>query len=365
VITTGYKLVQLANGARGIQSLAYGETMHPAIGPAAEAEALYVKQLRLVERIREHSGEFVIWDVGLGAAANALAVLRATRHLACAIRLVGFDNTTEPLQFALNHAEALGYFGGYESQAQTLLEKHRVNFRDAEHRVEWGLRSGDFPTLLSRLLAAPPTRFSHEPTHPRPLPGGEQPFVRVRTVPLLGGVRGGCMVPMHGIKLVEAVHEPHRAADIHPPKCCYRERVLPAAEPEKIESLPAPHAILFDPFSPAKNPAMWTLPLFTNLFRLLDPARPCALATYSRSTMTRVALLLAGFYVGAGQATGEKEETTIAANTPELIDEPLDRGWLERARRSHSAEPLCAPIYQQARLAPATWEGLQRHPQFR
>src|SRR2546425_8007985 len=71
VISTGYKLVQLANGARGIQSLAYGETMHSAIGPTAEAEALYVKQLRLVERIREHAGEFVIWDVGLGAAANA------------------------------------------------------------------------------------------------------------------------------------------------------------------------------------------------------------------------------------------------------------------------------------------------------
>ena len=110
---------------------------------------------------------------------------------------------------------------------------------------------------------------------------------------------------------------------------------------------------------------MWTLPLFANLFRQLDPAQPCALATYSRSTMTRAALLLAGFYVGAGHATGAKEETTIAANKLMLIHEPLDRRWLERARRSHSAEPLCAPIYRQARLAPATWEGLQRHPQFR
>ena len=163
VLSTGYKLVQLANGTRGIQSRAYGETMHPAIGPAAEAEALYVKQLRLVERIREHAGEFVIWDVGLGAAANALAVLRATRHLACAIRLVSFDNTTEPLQFALNHAEALGYFGGYESQAQTLLEKHRVSFRDADHLVEWELQPGDFPSLLARFLAAAPVRSADEP----------------------------------------------------------------------------------------------------------------------------------------------------------------------------------------------------------
>ena len=60
---------------------------------------------------------------------------------------------------------------------------------------------------------------------------------------------------------------------------------------------------------------MWTLPLFENLFRALDPARPCALTTYSRSTMIRATLLLAGFFVGTGQATGLKEETTMAANS--------------------------------------------------
>ncbi len=357
--STGYKLVQLANGARGVHSLAYGETMHPAIGPAAEAVGLYVKQLRLPQRIRKHAGEFVIWDFGLGAAANAVAVLRATRHMACAIRLVSFDDTIEPLQFALNHAKVLGYFGGYESHAQTLIEKHLVIFRDAEHRVQWELQTADFPAWLARLVAASPIRSLHERTHPRPLPGGEQPIVRDQTVPLPGGVRGGFMDPMKVIRAVEAAPEPQCAAGI-----------LPAKEPERItadriESFPAPHAILFDPFSPAKNPAMWTLPLFTNLFRLLDPGRPCALATYSRSTMTRAGLLLAGFYVGAGHATGAKEETTIAASTLELIEEPLDRGWLERARRSHSAEPLSEPAYRQARLAPAAWERLQAHPQFR
>src|SRR5436309_2081342 len=38
----------------------------------------------------------------------------------------------------------------------------------------------------------------HEPTHPRPLAGGEQASVRVLSVPLPGGVRGGFMVPLHG-----------------------------------------------------------------------------------------------------------------------------------------------------------------------
>jgi tRNA U34 5-methylaminomethyl-2-thiouridine-forming methyltransferase MnmC len=126
-----------------------------------------------------------------------------------------------------------------------------------------------------------------------------------------------------------------------------------------------PHVIMFDAFSPAKNPSMWSLPLFTNLYQLLDPQRPCALPTYSRSTILRVTLLLAGFYVGKGHATGEKEETTIAANSAQLIVEPLDRRWLERARRSSSAEPLSEPVYLQAPLSNHTWERLREHPQFK
>src|SRR5439155_22053928 len=100
---------------------------------------------------------------------------------------------------------------------------------------------------------------------------------------------------------------------------------------------------LFDAFSPAKNPAMWTLPLFANLFQLLDPARPCNLTTYSRSTMFRATLLLAGFFVGRGVPTGMKEETSVAANTLELIGAPLDRQWLARGRRAGSGEPLREP----------------------
>src|SRR5438034_5198895 len=45
----------------------------------------------------------------------------------------------------------------------------------------------------------------HEPTHPQPLPGGEQAFVRGAKVPLLGGVRGGFMVPVPAPKRKEAL----------------------------------------------------------------------------------------------------------------------------------------------------------------
>jgi len=282
--TAGYRLVKLANGAHSVHSLAHHETFHPVVGPVAEAEALYVRQLRLIERLQSHKGEFVLWDVGLGAAANALTALRASRDIPCSIHLLSFDHTLEPLAFALQHGAALGYLGGYEPHLERLLHEHHCTFQDGARTVKWDMHLADFPALL--------------------------------------------------------------------------------AQPAAL-TLAQPHAIMFDAFSPAKNPAMWTQPLFANLFRLLAPDRPCSLPTYSRSTLLRVTMLLAGFYVGVGHATGEKEETTIAANTAGLIEEPLDGRWLERAHRSSSAEPMWEPVYRQAPLAPATWEKLQQHPQFR
>jgi tRNA U34 5-methylaminomethyl-2-thiouridine-forming methyltransferase MnmC len=279
-----YKLVKVANGAHTLYSLAYGESFHPAIGPVAEAEALYVRQVRLVERLRQHSGEFVIWDVGLGAAANALGALSAARKIDCSIHLSSFDSTLEPLEFALRHKEALGYFGGYEKPLEQFIHGRQVAFTNGQAKVTWDLHLADFPKLLAE-------------------PGAEE-FAK-------------------------------------------------------------PHLIMFDAFSPAKNPEMWTLPLFTRLFQLLDPNRPCVLANFSRSTMFRVTLLAAGFFVGVGHATGDKEETTIAANTLDLIETPLDERWLARARRSASAEPLREPVYRQVALAPETWEKLRGRPQFR
>ena len=129
-------------------------------------------------------------------------------------------------------------------------------------------------------------------------------------------------------------------------------------------SIPSPHAILFDPCSPAKNPEMWTAGLFRNLHRCLDPNRPCALATYSRATHIRVGLLLAGFWVGHGRSAGAKEETTMAASHPELVDRPLDRPWLERILASRSAEPLTESGYRQAPLSEKSLAKLRAHPQF-
>src|SRR5580704_3932778 len=146
--SAGYKIVQLANGVHSVHSIAEGETFHPVIGPVAEAEALYVKQLRLPERMDRHTGEFVIWDVGLGAAANVLTVLRATRAAACPVRIISFDHTLAPLQFAFENAAVLGYFNDYEPAVKNFLRDHRAEFTDGHHQINWELHLGDFPSLL-------------------------------------------------------------------------------------------------------------------------------------------------------------------------------------------------------------------------
>jgi tRNA U34 5-methylaminomethyl-2-thiouridine-forming methyltransferase MnmC len=281
--TSGYQLVRLANGVKSIRSNAENETFHPVVGPIEEARALYVEQLRLPQRIAEAKHEFVIWDVGLGAAANVVAVLDAIAQHHATVRIVSFDHTLSPLGFAVQHARELDYPLPYVDGLVTLVEKQRVNFVRGNLHIDWVVHVSDFPTLMNS---------------------------------------------------------------------------------EGANDWPKPDAILFDAFSPAKNPAMWTLPLFQRMFELLDPQRPCAMPTYSRSTMLRVTLLLAGFFVGAGRAIAEKEETTIAANDFSLIERPLGRDWLKRARNSTCAEPLFQPMYSRAKLSDVSWEKLQAHPQF-
>ena len=125
--------------------------MHPGLGPQAEAELLYVRQLNICERLKNNSGEFVIWDVGLGAAANAIAALRATREISGQLRIISFDNTTEPLEFALENAAALGYPAGYENQIAGLLRDRRVEFENGKLKVNWEFQPWRFSGLASQL----------------------------------------------------------------------------------------------------------------------------------------------------------------------------------------------------------------------
>ena len=132
--------------------------------------------------------------------------------------------------------------------------------------------------------------------------------------------------------------------------------------PDDSISSTCPEAVLYDPYSPAKNPELWSLKAFQTIREKLKA--PCTLATYSRSTSVRVAMLCAGFFVGKGGEVGEKEETTVAATHPELVEPLLDALWLRKVMHSTNAEPITHLPHKRSFVRPSTWSKLIQHPQF-
>jgi len=122
---------------------------------------------------------------------------------------------------------------------------------------------------------------------------------------------------------------------------------------------PPADLIFFDPFSPASNPELWKPAVFALLrAHARSEQDGCTLFTYSAATPTRVSLLLAGFYVGKGVATGTKKETTVAATQRELLAQPLDARWLARWERSTAQAPHGAALTEEIKSA------VRGHPQF-
>jgi hypothetical protein len=271
-----YELVTVQSGARSLRDRACGETFHPVIGPMQEATSLHVEGQRLVERAQASPSPMVIWDVGLGAAANAIAALEALRTAETPVELHSFDCTLAPLAFARAHATELGYVVPWQEPVDALLETG--SWRDARSRAHWIVHRGDFR--------------------------------------------------------------------------------------DRMNDAPIPQAILYDPYSARTNPELWTLEHFTALRTLLGGGVDCMLTNYTRSTAIRVSLLLAGFFVGRGGATGEKDETTAAATQRSLLVPPLEAAWLKRVQRSTQGAPLRAASLDGGPIKAEDWAALCAHPQF-
>jgi queuine tRNA-ribosyltransferase len=120
-----------------------------------------------------------------------------------------------------------------------------------------------------------------------------------------------------------------------------RGELLDALAAEAVAGEAPADIVFWDPFSPGADPSLWTVAAFRALRRAAAPR--CTLFTYSASTATRVALLLAGFAVGVGDAIGDKAQTTAAAVDPADLARPLDRRWLERVARADAPRPTDAP----------------------
>jgi queuine tRNA-ribosyltransferase len=154
----GCEVVTLANGALAIRERASGEVMHPGAGPRVEAETIYVVPSRLAARLGEGGTPLVLFDVGLGAATNAISAWKVSEAQPASARrleIVSFEHDLDALKLALRpeNADALGLTkdGANAHAAATAL---LAEGRHETLRTSWRLVHGDFVSALAAIPAA-------------------------------------------------------------------------------------------------------------------------------------------------------------------------------------------------------------------
>ncbi len=136
-----YEVNDSGRGFSSIRQKSSGEVMHSVNPPQEEARNLYVLPARIEERLNEIH-EVVIWDVGLGAAHNSMAVIHEylKKDYKGKIHIISFENDTDPLKLALRNAPL---FPHLHHKAPVDLLKNNKWISPLEN-IEWELIQGDF-----------------------------------------------------------------------------------------------------------------------------------------------------------------------------------------------------------------------------
>jgi queuine tRNA-ribosyltransferase len=163
-----YEVHRAPEGFCSIRQISSGEIMHSRTPPMEEAQRLYVEQSNLAARLAlsaEESAEtataLVIWDVGLGAAANALAAILCYEAQAATtpvrpMQIVSFENDLDPLRLAFKHNREFTYLR--HSGTAGILESGRWQSR--QHAgLSWSLVQGDFLGTMKTAPAGPDLIF--------------------------------------------------------------------------------------------------------------------------------------------------------------------------------------------------------------
>jgi queuine tRNA-ribosyltransferase len=151
-----YEIVE-KDGIGRIRCVRSGEVMHSVNNPEVEARELYVEQSKLLERVgNAEDTPLVIWDVGLGSAANAMAAINALESVPADVRprkvkLISFENDMDALKLSLGHRGLFRHLrhGGPESIVKDGRWISRCGL------IEWILLEGDFAE----------TKFKAEPAN--------------------------------------------------------------------------------------------------------------------------------------------------------------------------------------------------------
>lgn len=104
-------------------------------------------------------------------------------------------------------------------------------------------------------------------------------------------------------------------------------------------------AVYLDPFSPSRNPEMWTVEVMRALWEVCEEGG--ILSTYSSAARVRLALMAAGWEIGLGPRVGRKSSGTVACrgsvDPPLMALEEKQRRSLERRLKEETGTSRCDP----------------------
>jgi len=150
-----YEIHTSPQGFSSVRQVSSGEVMHSVNAPSDEANKLYVEQSFFASRLlkREaHADELVIWDVGLGAASNAMAAIRCFERTYAEkganglrpLRLVSFEWDLDSLTLAAKHPGCFPHLR--HSAPYRILENGK--WEHASSLLQWELLKGDFRSSI-------------------------------------------------------------------------------------------------------------------------------------------------------------------------------------------------------------------------
>ena len=175
-----FKIEHFKNQTATLRDLETDECMHSSVGAWNEAQTLYVLQSQLEKRLRVPAGKrdglthhahedaskqvegrspLVLYDVGLGIGANAIAALAVLKDLRWdepkrPLHLISFEKFPEGMAYALSCVKEFPYLHGYGGLIQKLLDQREVHFVfENGGELHWILHVGDFRDFLK---GAPP-----------------------------------------------------------------------------------------------------------------------------------------------------------------------------------------------------------------
>lgn len=164
--------VQLSKkGYSSVRQVSSGEVMHSVNCPGEEADRLYIQQSCLTERLKDvdpGDEELILWDVGLGAAHNAMAALFCFERTLAKVgeqsirplRIVSFECDLDPMKLVCHNATRFPHL--HHSAPTKFLRDGR--WEHPSGRLIWELLEGDFRELythggIPRLIYYDPFSF--------------------------------------------------------------------------------------------------------------------------------------------------------------------------------------------------------------